>query len=405
MKDEIMKYKILLLFMIFLFLVPNSQTFSQESQMNDLKSQVEKIRQKFVPDKRTAIFEFEILKDDTLFKIKGKTNLPQVFEAIKRMAKSFKVAFEDFVLLPDKNLGNKIYALANLSVINIRSKPQHSAELATQALLGTPLKVFEARNDWYRVQTPDGYIAWTDADAIELKTKKGIKKWAEAKKIVYMAECGYSFENPHVNAPHVSDLVAGDILELVDEVGEFYCVKYPDGRTAYVSKSEAQKWGDWLNSRTLSAGDIISTAFRFMGTPYLWGGTSPKMLDCSGFTKTVYFLNGILLQRDASQQVLTGEPVDISQGLDNLQPGDLLFFGKRATDSTKERITHVAIYLGNGEFIHASGRVKLNSLDSQSPIFSEYRYKTFLHARRILSSIGKNGVEKISRNLFYRGEF
>jgi len=102
---------------------------------------------------------------------------------------------------------------------------------------------------------------------------------------------------------------------------------------------------------------------------------------------------------------LTGEPVDISQGLDNLQPGDLLFFGKRATDSTKERITHVAIYLGNGEFIHASGRVKLNSLDSQSPIFSEYRYKTFLHARRILSSIGKNGVEKISRNLFYRGEF
>ena len=66
--------------------------------------------------------------------------------------------------------------------------------------------------------------------------------------------------------------------------------------------------------------------------PYLWAGTSIKGVDCSGFSKSVYFLNGYMLLRNASQQYKTGEPVDVSQGLDNLQPADLVFFGREATE-------------------------------------------------------------------------
>ncbi|MBR5019766.1 MAG: C40 family peptidase [Bacteroidales bacterium] len=71
---------------------------------------------------------------------------------------------------------------------------------------------------------------------------------------------------------------------------------------------------------------------RALGVPYLWAGTSIKGVDCSGFSKSVYFLNGYMLLRNASQQYKTGEPVDVSQGLDNLQPADLVFFGREATE-------------------------------------------------------------------------
>ncbi len=99
-----------------------------------------------------------------------------------------------------------------------------------------------------------------------------------------------------------------------------------------------------------------------MGIPYLWGGSSPKGADCSGFVQSVFFRNGLILQRDASLQALHGLNVDISDGYDRLKKGDLLFFGSLVNNLP--HVTHVAIYLGNKEYINSSGRVMINSLDS-----------------------------------------
>jgi cell wall-associated NlpC family hydrolase len=140
---------------------------------------------------------------------------------------------------------------------------------------------------------------------------------------------------------------------------------------------------------------IYHTAETLMGIPYVWGGTSIKGLDCSGFTKIIFQLNGIQLPRDASQQVHVGELVDIEDGFDKLLPGDLLFFGIKNPNSQKERITHVAIYLGNLDFMHASGRVRINSFNRSKSNFAENRFKTFIKAKRILSSVGENGVTLI----------
>ena len=120
------------------------------------------------------------------------------------------------------------------------------------------------------------------------------------------------------------------------------------------------------------------------GTPYLWGGTSIKSLDCSGLAKVCYFANGIILMRDASQQALTGEKFKPEQWRE-LEAGDLLFFGNPETG----KVTHVAIYDNSGDYVHSSGRVRRNSVDPES---ESYLTTPFLSASRIKSRLNTKGI-------------
>ena len=96
---------------------------------------------------------------------------------------------------------------------------------------------------------------------------------------------------------------------------------------------------------------LVKTAKKFNGIPYLWGGFSSKAIDCSGFTSNIYFLNGIILQRDASQQIKFGKEITSNYEYTNLLKGDLLFFGRKANDSVPEKVIHVGMYIGDSEFI------------------------------------------------------
>ena len=119
---------------------------------------------------------------------------------------------------------------------------------------------------------------------------------------------------------------------------------------------------------------------------YLWGGSSIKGVDCSGLAQRVYMDCGILLPRNASQQARSGEEVDISNGWDNLQPGDLLFFGRPREDGSTS-IYHVAIYIGGGQIIHsAAGKVHTASFIRGRANY--YRgCENIVSARRILGSV------------------
>lgn len=184
----------------------------------------------------------------------------------------------------------------------------------------------------------------------------------------------------------VSDAILGNILALEAQTnGQYQAVSLPDGRKGWILRSAITAYDKWLDSRNPTASNILHTACHFNGYPYLWGGTTTKAVDCSGFTKTVYFLNGIILRRDASQQAKTGTEVEVTENFENLLPGDLLFFGRKATAEKKESITHVGIYMGDQRFIHSASRVKINSLNPNADDYYEGS-TNLVRVRRILGN-------------------
>jgi hypothetical protein len=248
---------------------------------------------------------------------------------------------------------------------------------------------------WYYFQTPDDYLGWSD-DVITFMNKDEYDRWAQAPKIIVTAIYGFIHKTKEPESQVVSDVVIGSLLKLVNDAGDYYEVGYPDGRTGYLAKRDGEPLSSWLSRVQESETHIVAAAESFFGIPYLWGGTSAKAFDCSGFTKTVYFLNGVLLPRDANQQAGVGTPVDTSGDWTNVRPGDLLFFGSKAKPGKPERIVHVAISLGGKRFIHCSGDVRINSLNPAAPDYSDYRAQSFVRATRIIGAGTHAGVRHVS---------
>lgn len=386
MKNQLIYYSI-----FFLLLVSCNLSPADESAQNIINS----IKKEFAPDKRVAQFDITIDNGINGLVVKGQTNLPKAKEKLfSSLETAGFTVIDSLESLPQVALGTKTYGIVNVSVCNIRSKKGHSQELATQSILGTPLRVYAKEKGWFRVQTPDGYLGWLDEGGFTWMDESTYQEWISAPKVMYIKDFGFSYNEPSFDATPISDLVSGNILKSIGIEGKFLKVQYPDGREAYVAKSEVVNYQTWLATRAPTPDHILQTAKSFLGRPYLWGGTSGKGVDCSGYTKMVYYLNGVQLARDASQQVHTGVEIATDKTLKNLKPGDLLFFGSPATATKKERIRHVGIYLGEGEFIHSSGDagVKIESLFPNAPNFAAERLNTFIRAKRMLISLGRNGV-------------
>jgi len=376
--------KIILTCFVLLFLA----SCKQNTENVDLISgKLKAIKAKYAPDKRVALFNVEYTKENGSFLLKGESNLPEAVADLKEELLVENVSFIDSIqILPSKDLNDKIFGLITISVANLRSNPKHSAELATQATLGTPVNILKKEGSWLLIQTPDKYLAWVDDGGIVEMTASEITAWKANPKIIYTNIVGSTFTEPNIQSQVVSDIVAGGILELLDEEKDFFMVKYPDNRIAYIFKSEAQLYDEWVVNTRPTGESLVATSKKLMGLPYLWGGTSTKGVDCSGFTKTVYFLNGMVIPRDASQQVNTGQLTDETKKFDQLQPGDLLFFGRKATDSTSEKVVHVGMWIGNNEFIHSSGKVRISSIDENAPNYDADNLNRYLRSKRIINS-------------------
>ena len=274
----------------------------------------------------------------------------------------------------------KRMAVVEFSTSYLRLKPDYESPLETQELMGTVVEIVGEQSYWREVVTPQPYRAWcTDQGLVEMNAEE-LKAYEQAPKVMFNDLYGHIYKEPSMDSQTICDLVGGDLLRLAgictyDEKmlkkalkGKWTNVMLPSGKTGFVPskllkihngfRSIAMGEGsqDSISPETTEA--IIAQAEMLLGVPYLWGGMSAKGVDCSGLVRISHIMNGILLPRNASQQVKCGERVE----LDNLQRGDLVFFGTPATDQKPMKITHVGIYLGGNKIIHSSHRVRINSL-------------------------------------------
>ena len=355
---------------------------------------IKDVKQQYAPDTRVAVWSVTADKQGgNSVVLRGKTDNPDAKDALLRGLKAVNIAYKDSItLLPDATV-EKPWALVTISVACLRGEPRSGAELVSQAIMGTPVKVLECDGGMSRVQTPDGYIAYVTDSSLQFLSADGFAAWKKARRVVVTANLSMAYEKPVENIDAaVSDLLLGNILEYKGETSGFVQVSLPDGRTGYVKKTDVKEFSEWAK-QNFDMPTIERSARRMMGTPYLWGGMSAKMADCSGFVRTAYFSNGIILQRDASQQALTGKKIDPKKWRTEAEPGDLIFIGTKSG-----KVTHVAMYIGNGKYIHSSGRVKINSMDKSASDFLDYN---FLSMSRIKGEVGTKGIVAVRNHEWY----
>jgi len=373
--------------LIILFLVNACQLSNETSQIKTGQSIIDAVQHKLLPDKRDHIFAVKLYDQQGQIVLKGQTDYKILKQTLLSEFRHKGLNVIDSIqLLPEVKLKDLI-GITRLSVANLRARPKHAAELVTQTLMGMPLQIFEEKNGFFHVKTPAGYYAWIDRAGLVILDKKIFSAWLKQPKIIVTAPCGRILSEPFTDALPVSDFVLNDVFSLGQRQERYTLIAYPDGRKGYIPSDDFMLLNQFeaTNKSEASTEDLLHYARQYMGIPYLWGGTSIKGLDCSGFTKNVFAQVGYALPRDASQQVKIGKPIKITSDFSNLKPGDLLFFGHKIKG--KDKITHVALHLGQGRIIHATGEVKIESLNSNDQDYNEARFKTLLQARRIFGVI------------------
>ena len=255
--------------------------------------------------------------------------------------------------------------------LRLRSTPAAEGEILATVSSGTNVVVLdEAEDGWYKVNynSVEGYMSSDYLDvATKAETDLGYGKVdADGSTLNMRAGASTSFDS-------LCSIPSGTVLELEGIYEGWYKVTYA-GNTGYVSSDYITITTEPATSTSSALGDqIVALAKQYLGTPYVLGGNGPSSFDCSGFTKYIYAQFGYSLTRTATDQLQNG--VSISR--DELQPGDLVFFKY----NTSKPVSHVGIYIGNGEFIHASTNRYMVQIDQMN---TGHYANVFVYARRIL---------------------
>ena len=237
------------------------------------------------------------------------------------------------------------------AVENMHSRSNAGTDVVSQALLGANVAVLKTeRNsdgeDWFYVETPDTYKGWVIGTSLRF-LKTGEKPYASQGKVfVITALLANTYREPDVTKRKpVKVAPTSAVLEVVGDNDERWLeVVLPCGTKAWVQKGDGEiHEAPWTWSRRPPE-EMVALSKRFLGLPYLWGGTSPLGFDCSGYVQLIYKMSGIPILRDADIQMEKSGLVPVAPG--DERAGDLVFFGKG--------IGHVGMMINTEEFINAT---------------------------------------------------
>lgn len=354
----------------------------QSPQAGTAAEIVGRVKSQFAPDARIAVFTVQAEAKENAIELVGDVEQPAAKEALVKAFKDagFGNVVDRIAVLPDPAMAAKPLGVVTVSVAVMKTKPSHPSELGNQLVMGMVVKMLKSESGWYFVQSlDDRYLGWMEPSHLALMTKDQADAIGRGSRTMVTSLFAFVRERPSPDGAPVCDLVVGDVLSTTGRSAGWIAVQLPDGRKGFVADADATDYQAWKASRKITPEAIEQTARRFMGVPYLWGGTSAKGFDCSGYLKTVFRLNGLELQRDTDQQANEGVAVPTDNDFAEVRKGDALFFGPRAGVT---RITHTGIYLGGKLFIHCAGMVKLSSFDPASPLYSENLLKRLVKVRR-----------------------
>ncbi|MBQ6244139.1 MAG: C40 family peptidase [Bacteroidales bacterium] len=291
------------------------------------------------------------------------------------------------------------WAVVNSSSCFLRLKPDYESGNETQCLMGTVLRVKGEDRYWRLVDAPDYKDVWTTQLNVAFMDEAGKDAWIAAPKYICSAEYTHLFEAPNTTAQRVCDFTMGDLVRKgTERVRGWVQVYLPSGRACWARDYDVTDFDEWVRTREATREQLLATARRLLGTPYMWGGASIKHFDCSGFTQFVYRQAGIVLPRNAREQIHTGE--EIPYDFDRMLPGDLIFYGTPATARKPMVVAHVAMYLGDKKIIHSSQVVRINSLVPEGEDY--YERTNPLGVRRILGHVDTGeGIRSVAARPWY----
>lgn len=255
------------------------------------------------------------------------------------------------------------FGVCCLSVIPVRADASHRSEMVSQLLFGETFNIQSLSNGWAKIVIDhDNYEGWVDE-------KQFISLSGEEYTRILSSPRYYSTDLIY----DINQKNAGPLLILPGSIiYNFSASEFLLGDKTFSFNGQSIK-----ADNPPSINNILMNAYLFLDSPYLWGGRTPFGIDCSGFVQIVARLSGISLPRDAQQQVEEGEMINL---ISEARPGDLAFF-----DNAEGHITHVGILLDNEQIIHASGKVRIDTLDHQG-IFTNDT-KKYSHQLRVIKRI------------------
>jgi gamma-D-glutamyl-L-lysine dipeptidyl-peptidase len=256
-------------------------------------------------------------------------------------------------------------------VTNMYSGPSDNTDVVSQAIYGNNVTLLTARGEWSRIQTADHYNGWVPSRHLRLVQNgagygtTGTIVQVESLFANLYREPDVTRHKPLLTIPFEARLeviVEGSDEEKSGDKGKsahegWLQVRLPDKRSAWIQSSDVIS-----DPKPLSIPESIDLAKRFLGIPYLWGGSSSFGFDCSGFTQMLVRARGHTMPRDADKQAAWNGVVAVERK--DLQPGDLLFFG-----ASVSKIDHTGMYIGEGKFIQDTTEghpvVQISRLDDE----------------------------------------